>query len=213
MSLALNIQPATQPAPIPSFAKVRARSNSVRVGVARDMNGLMRVMSLRSMIYVGEQTCPFDEEFDGNDFTAATHILAEIGREPVGTIRLRWFADFVKFERVAVHSGYRGYGVVPSMMSYAIEVARRRGYTRAIAYLQQRLVPFWEPFGFRPRPGREPFSWSDHEYIEAEAYLEPHPDPLSMDTDPLVLMRPDGEWDEPGVLDFSAQREATNPHK
>lgn len=200
-------------APSRPYLQVHPTSKSVRVSVAKDLNTLMKVMSLRTLVYMAEQTCPYDEEFDGNDFTAATHLLAEIGREPVGTLRLRWFAGFVKIERVAIHSAYRGFGVTPSIISEAIEIARKRGYNHVVAYSQKRLMNFWKPFGFTPREGRPNFTWSDHEYVEVEGFLEPHPEPLSLETDPLVLMRPDGVWHEPGVLDLSAEREATNPHR
>ena len=31
---------------------------------------------------------------DGNDLAGATHLIARIGSQPVGVIRLRWFCDF-----------------------------------------------------------------------------------------------------------------------
>ena len=51
--------------------------------VARSMEDIMRVMSIRSAVYVAEQRCPHDEEFDGNDFSA-THLLGYVGDEPAG---------------------------------------------------------------------------------------------------------------------------------
>jgi hypothetical protein len=53
---------------------------------------------------------------------------------------------------------------------------------------------------------------SDHEYIEVERRLTPPADALTIDSDPLVLLRPEGLWDRPGVLDRSVNRPATNPH-
>jgi predicted GNAT family N-acyltransferase len=186
-------------------------SNRVTVEVARDLNTLMQVIALRAIVYMGEQLCPFEEEFDGNDFTAATHLVAYINGQAVGALRLRWFADFVKVERVAVRADHRGGEVVRALFGAAIEVARRRGYRRALGYIQVRLVAFWRRLGFYPREGRAPFAFSDHHYIEVEGEIEPHPAPLSIDADPMVLMRPDGLWDFEGVLDRSTARPATNP--
>lgn len=194
------------------FARVQPDSNSVVVSVAGDLNALMRVFALRAMVYMAEQVCPHDEEFDGNDFAATTHLLAEIDGEPVGTLRLRWFNDFVKFERAAVRKDARGQHVTPALMHHAMELARRRGYRRVLVHMQARLVSFWRPFGFLPRDARAPFVFSDHEYIEGEALLEPHPNPIGMDTPPLQILRPEGRWDEPGPLDASAARAPTNPH-
>jgi predicted GNAT family N-acyltransferase len=187
------------------------RSNRVNVRVAHDLNALMEIFALRAVVYMGEQACPFDEEFDGNDFTAATHIAADIDGRTVGALRLRWFADFVKVERVAVLGDHRGGEVVRCLFGAGIELARRRGYRRALGYIQVRLQPFWKKMGFYPRQGRAPFSFSDHEYIEVEGAIEPHPAPLSIDADPFVLMRPDGLWDLEGVLDRSRLRPAANP--
>lgn len=193
------------------FLQGATASNRVTVDVARDLNALMQVMALRAVVYMGEQLCPFEEEFDGNDFTAATHLVACINGQAVGALRLRWFADFVKVERVAVRGDHRGTEVVRCLFGAAIELARRRGYRRALGYIQVRLAPFWRRLGFYPREGRAPFAFSDHQYIEVEGEIEPHPAPLSIDADPLVLMRPDGLWDFEGVLDRSAARPATNP--
>lgn len=186
-------------------------SNRVRIHVARDLNALMQAFAVRTLVYMGEQSCPFEEEFDGNDFTAASHLIAEIDGAIVGTLRLRWFADFVKVERVAVTRAHRGGEIVRCLFGASIELARRRGYRRALGYIQVRLAPFWAKLGFAPRLGRPTFNFSDHEYLEVEGEIEPHPAPLSIDADPFVLMRPDGLWDTPGVLDTSRARPALGP--
>lgn len=186
-------------------------ANHVRVRVARDLNDLMRVFALRAVVYMAEQACPYDEEYDGNDFAASTHLLAEIDGEPVGALRLRWFADFVKVERVAVKPEHRGGAVVRSLFGEGVKLASRRGYRRALGHIQARLAPFWRRMGFFERPERDRFHFSDHEYIEVEGAIEPHPEALSTETPPLVLLRPEGCWDREGPLDVSTARPATNP--
>ncbi|MGE0828815.1 MAG: GNAT family N-acetyltransferase [Hyphomonadaceae bacterium] len=195
------------------FLHAGPSANHIEISVVRDLNAMMRVFALRSIVYMGEQICPYDEEFDGNDFAAATHMLAEIDGEPVGALRLRWFADFVKVERVAVKSEHRGGVVVRSLFGAAVQLARKRGYRRALGHIQARLEPFWRRLGFIPRQGRPRFSFSDHEYIEVEGAIEPHPDALSIDASPYVLLRPEGLWDQQGPLDRSAARPISNPHR
>lgn len=195
-----------------AFARVISKHDSVEVSVARDMNDLMRVFAIRSMVYMSEQFCPYEEEFDGNDL-CATHLLARINGEPVGTLRLRWFAGFAKYERAAVRSESRGAGVAVALFEYANNLARRRGYGRVLVHMQARLVPFWRPFGFKPRRDRSRFVFSDHEYVEGEAWLEPHPDPIGIDSPALQINRPEGLWDDPGPHDRSAGRPARNPHR
>lgn len=187
-----------------------AGSNRVEIQIARDLNDLMQVFAVRTLVYMAEQACPFDEEFDGNDFTAATHLIARIDGQPIATLRLRWFADFVKVERVAVAKAHRGGEVVRLLFGAGVELARKRGYKRALGYIQAHLEPFWRRLGFYARQDRARFLFSDHEYLEVEGEIEPDAHALSIDTDPMVLIRPDGQWDRPGVLDNSAQRPALN---
>lgn len=187
-------------------------SNRIDVHVVRDLNALMRALALRAIIYMGEQYCPFEEEFDGNDLSAATHLVAELDGEPIGTLRLRWFADFVKVERVSVKHGHRGGEIARALFGAGVDLAARRGYKRALGYIQVRLAPFWQRLGFYQRLDRPTFAFSDHEYMEVEGKIAEDPRALSIDSDPLVLLRPDGLWDRPGVLDRSAARPATNPH-
>src|SRR5215216_2020471 len=76
------------------------------VRIARTFNDLMTVTAIRSAVYLAEQDCPIEEEFDGNDFVAA-HFIGYIGNEPAGCLRVRFFGDFAKIERLAVRHQYR----------------------------------------------------------------------------------------------------------
>lgn len=196
-------------------ARAPWRTRRLHIDVARDLNDLVAVIALRSLVFMGEQNCPLEEEFDGNDLTASTHVIAQIDGEPVAALRLRWFADFVKVERVLVKYEHRGddVGIARRLLAFALDLARRRGYRRALAYAQIRLRDFWRRMGFKPRIDRDGFVFSDHEYMEFEAELAPHEAALTIDSDPFVLMRPDGGWDTPGVLDRSATRPPSNPHR
>ena len=93
---------------VPLYDSYVSHSGTRNIGitVARTFDDLMRVAAIRNSVYIGEQECPYDEEYDGNDLSA-THLLAYIGDEPVGCLRLRFFADFAKFERVAIRKEYR----------------------------------------------------------------------------------------------------------
>jgi predicted GNAT family N-acyltransferase len=192
---------------------IRQRKEVVRVYVAHSLDELMQVMSIRSVVYMGEQFCPYCEEFDGNDFNGATHLIARLGSEPIGVMRLRWFADFAKVERFAVLREYRGGEVAKALFDFAYALAARKGYRRVLGYIQARLAPFMQRVGgVHVRSGRPHFVFSDHEYIEVEKLLAPVPDAITADSDPMVLVRPEGDWDRPGVLDRSAIRPASNPH-
>ncbi|XBQ15459.1 MAG: GNAT family N-acetyltransferase [Oceanicaulis sp.] len=181
----------------------------IEVRVARTLDDLQRVAVVRALVYMSEQDCPYEEEYDGNDFAGATHLIVEIGGEPAGCLRLRWFAGFAKVERVCVRKGARSGRAARAMMTHAIEIIRRKGYTRFIGQVQEHLIPYWKRYGFIHRAERGVFVFSDRAYAEMEARPEPHPRALTMDTDPLVLDRPEGDWDRPGPLDRSVLRGAS----
>lgn len=196
------------PSPAP-----RTRSNSLEISVASSLDDLLQMAVVRAIVYMGEQFCPFDEEFDGNDFNGATHFIARLNGEPVGVLRMRWFAGFAKLERFAIRSQSRGGEVARALFDAAYGMAARKGYDRVLGYIQARLLPFMRRVGgVAAREGRPRLVFSDHEYIEVERWLAPTPDALTIDSDPMMILRPEGAWDRPGVLDRSAARPATNPH-
>src|ERR1700761_1599704 len=184
---------------------------TITVSVVTSQEGLNQAFSIRSQVYIGEQHCPYEEEFDGNDF-CAMHLLACVDGEPAGTVRLRWFQDYAKFERVAVLSRFRATECAKIMMEYSFEIIRRKGYVQACGYAQKRLVKYWSKYGFVPLREDKPFTFSDHEYLEVLIRFDKHPDAINLHSDPYVAMRPEGSWDEPGILDKSAERAPTNPH-
>ena len=68
----------------PSLPTPNPRAISIRI--ARDPNDLMLVTAIRSAVYLAEQDCPIEEEFDGNDFSA-THLVGYVADEPAATLR------------------------------------------------------------------------------------------------------------------------------
>jgi predicted GNAT family N-acyltransferase len=186
------------------------RSADLKVGMVRNLSDFMQVVAIRSAVFLAEQDCPYDEEFDNNDL-CSMHLLAWQKGEPVATLRIRWFAGFAKIERVCVKKQVRGGAVVKLMIDTAVDIISRKGYTRIIGYIQKRLVPFWKQLGFTPRPDRNGFRFSDYDYVECERTLPARNDALHENADPFVIMRPEGEWDEENVLDRSAKRGALEP--
>jgi predicted GNAT family N-acyltransferase len=188
----------------------KSGAKNIGVTVARNFDDLMRVAAIRNAVYIGEQECPYDEEYDGNDFSA-THLIAYMGDEPAGCLRLRFFADFAKFERVAVRKEYRKSRVAIRLIQAGLQLCQKKGYRRVIGHAQTRLTSFWTRFGFHPFEGREHFAFSDYDYVEMVAELNPDPDAIAITTDPYAVIRPEGRWHTPGILERSATRAATNP--
>jgi predicted GNAT family N-acyltransferase len=179
------------------------------ISVVRSVDDLMQVFCVRSIVYMSEQTCPHDEEFDGNDLAGATHLIARRAGEPVGTVRLRWFSGFAKFERMCVRRECRGAGAAEALLRRACEIAARKGYRKVLVHAQEKRAPHWRKIAaMNVRRGRPRFSFSDVNYVEMELELPADGRAIDFDTRPMVLLRPEGAWDEPGVLDRSMRRQA-----
>lgn len=180
------------------------------IRIARTMNDLMMVASIRSAVYMAEQDCPYGEEFDGNDLVAA-HFIGFVGNEPVACLRARFFADFAKVERLAVRHQYRKSTIAFRLVRECVTFLKRKGYRRIYGQAQDRLVDFWARFGAKPLGHNRKLTFSDFSYTEMVLELDADPNAITIDSDPYVIIRPEGEWDQPGVLDRSATREATMP--
>jgi predicted GNAT family N-acyltransferase len=180
-------------------------ARTLSVQVARNLEDLMKVFSIRAATYMHEQECPYGEEFDGNDLHAS-HFLGEIDGEPAGCLRVRYFADFVKIERLAVRHEFRTSKLAFKLVRSAIEHSRRKGYRRAYGHSREDLVRFWSIFGFRVVADRPIFTFSGQPYVEMATSITPHPNPVTMAEDPFRIIRPEGDWDSPGPLDRSANR-------
>ena len=173
--------------------------------VSRTIEDVMKVFSIRAATYMNEQACPYDEEFDGNDFCAA-HILGEINGEPAGCIRVRFFGDFVKIERLAVRPEFRSSMLAFRLVRAALDYCRSKGFRKAYGHARHDLVNFWARFGFEAIPGRPTFTFSDVEYVEMHAPVLASNDVMTIGRSPFELIRPEGAWDQPGPLDRSATR-------
>ncbi|MES2474007.1 MAG: GNAT family N-acetyltransferase [Pseudomonadota bacterium] len=187
-----------------------ADKKAIGVTIARTLEDLSRVISIRSAVYIGEQECPYDEEYDGNDL-AATHLIAYVGDEPVGCMRVRCFADFAKIERLAIRKEFRKTRAAFQLVRAGFKLCQKKGYTRVYGHSQTRLVNFWTRFGFRVPENAKRFVFSDFDYVEIVADIERDPDAITMGLDPYVIIRPEGRWHKQGILERSASREVTRP--
>jgi len=73
----------------------------LEVRVARTLDDLMMVVAIRALVYMGEQNCPYAEEFDGNDLVA-TNLIGFVNGEPAATVRMRYFGGFAKLVSAGV---------------------------------------------------------------------------------------------------------------
>jgi predicted GNAT family N-acyltransferase len=103
--------------------------------------------SLRREVFVWEQNVPEAEEHDADDLTA-THLVAVVEGEVVGTLRLIERPEHVKIGRVAVRRAFRGRGIARQMLLAAMETARARGSERFYLTAQSDKLAMYEKLGF-----------------------------------------------------------------
>jgi predicted GNAT family N-acyltransferase len=179
----------------------------VKVAVALTINDILQALAIRSAVFMAEQACPYFEEFDGNDFAGATRLVAYRDGEPSGTIRFRWFADFAKAERLAVRKDRRNVHIAKAIIDAGAVLAARKGYRQVLGHIEPELLPFWKRYGaVKDLKGGNGVQFSDRSYVEVVKELDASIDALTINSPALVLLRPEGDWDRPGILDRSVRR-------
>ena len=96
-------------------------------------------------------------------------------------------------------------------MREGIDLARRKGFPRVYGHARQGLEPFWARFGGRPIEGSSHFVFSDFAYTEMVLELGTSADAINLSSGPMVILRPEGDWDRPGILDHSSGRPIAIP--
>ncbi len=111
---------------------------------------------IRTRVFIEEQRCPPEEEWDAFD-DRARHLIATIDGLPVATARWRAVVHdgrpAAKLERFAVLSEYRGRGWGQALVRYAMADALRAGFRTCVIHAQAHLEPFYTGFGFRAVTG------------------------------------------------------------
>jgi len=108
--------------------------------------------AIREKVFIEEQDCPPEEEWDGEDPTSR-HVLGRVEGTPVATARWRAAShgkDIVaKLERFAVLPDYRGEGRGTELVRSVLEDARRAGFDTFLVHAQSHLEDWYAGLGFR----------------------------------------------------------------
>ncbi|HEY9906704.1 MAG TPA: GNAT family N-acetyltransferase [Thermosynechococcaceae cyanobacterium] len=109
------------------------------------------IQTIRQQVFQQEQGVAPDLEFDGND-AAATHWLAYLDSQPVGTARMRSLsAQVAKIERVAVLKQYRGIGIGQKLMEAVLSKLVKIGISEVQIHAQTQVQQFYDRLGFVPQ--------------------------------------------------------------
>ena len=121
---------------------------AITTKLAMKMEDSLHAFAVRAACFIGELDMPYSEEFDGHDF-GATHVIAYVGDEPVGTVRVRWFQSFAMPERLAVIQRFRGHNIGQLLLERCRKLAESRGSNMLYAQVLPADVKYWEKQGWR----------------------------------------------------------------
>ena len=172
--------------------------NLHRTVVVTTAEQMAQARAIRAICFLDERGLSYTDEFDGNDYQA-THFLMYAGDEPIGTSRIRWFADFAKIERTAFRKDYRSTRTLRRYAKFVFGHVARKGYSKLITMSLEKYAQLWErDFGFTRVPGRISQRPGDATvYFELVKHLDVPPDALTMASELSMLVRIEGAWDQP----------------
>ena len=121
---------------------------AIEIKTVRYQDFLVPIKEIRTLVFQQEQSVSAELEFDGLD-AIATHFLAYVEGEAVGTARIREIdADTAKIERLAVLSEYRKQGVGKRLMESALFTIARQNKSTAIVHAQAYIAQLYQQLGF-----------------------------------------------------------------
>lgn len=180
--------------------------NQIRCEVVTTYEQMLHAYAIRAICFMEEHGVKAQQTFDGNDYQA-THIIAYSGDDPIGTLRIRWFKDFAKFERTSFRKAYRNSQTLRALSFFVFDHVARKGYDKAITHAQPKYARLWRMvLGFKNAEGKKPVYFEGHEepYIELVKDLTPPANAISVSTDAAILFRIEGSWDAPSEYETAA---------
>ena len=106
---------------------------------------------IRERVFIEEQECPPEEEWDGHD-DSSRHVLGWVEGTAVATARWRAvpYVDAVvaKLERFAVLPDWRGQGYGTALVQSVLDDARQAGFDTFLVHAQAHLEEWYSSLGF-----------------------------------------------------------------
>jgi predicted GNAT family N-acyltransferase len=122
----------------------------IAIESAADME---RAWAIRRRVFIEEQNVPEELEMDDDD-SHALHALATLDGVAIGCGRmLEHGAREVKIGRMAVLPEFRKTGVGAHILRFLVDLARERGFRKAILHAQLTAEGFYLKEGFNPVGG------------------------------------------------------------
>jgi GNAT superfamily N-acetyltransferase len=170
---------------------------AVTTKLAMRMEDSLQAFAVRAACFIGELNVPFSEEFDGHDF-GATHVIAYVGEEPVGAVRLRWFQSFAMPERLAVIQRFRGHNIGNLLLERCRALAQSRGSNMLYVQVLPNDIGYWEKQGWRRLVPEEAGAAAKHIVAMVKAVDPSKPLP-EVEAPEAVALRHEPQLDSTGM--------------
>ena len=122
------------------------QQNNITVVKVTDQESLDKVFAIRRKVFVEEQECPPELEWEFED--ESNHFLAAVDSTPAGACRWRKTDKGFKLERFAVLSEFRGMGVGQKMVETVLNDLPANS-SNIYLHAQLSAIGLYEKFGFR----------------------------------------------------------------
>src|ERR1700744_785126 len=120
-------------------------NKKIQVKKVSDDENLQKVFAIRRVVFVGEQNCPPELEWEFEE--ESNHFLATVDDVPAGASRWRKTDKGYKLERFAVLQEFRGFGVGQELVKAVLaDLPANADYIYLHAQIQ--AVGLYEKFGF-----------------------------------------------------------------
>lgn len=104
--------------------------------------------AIREEVFVEEQKCPRQEEYDEFD-SSALHLVVYVGEEPAATGRIWHDGKSFRIGRLAVRKKFRGQKLGDLAIRLLLNKAFNSGAERVNINAQVYIMPLYEKFGFK----------------------------------------------------------------
>ena len=196
-----------------TFDAMAFASSGYRIKVVRDFEDMAKVFAIRGSAYFSDSEHLYAKHFDGNDFSS-THLIGFVDGEPVATVRIRYFSDFTRIERLAVRPTHRKSRISFKLAKAAFAFCRDKGYKRLSGVAREELVPFWSMLGFKIDASKAPIYIYGLPHFEMRLDYAETPNAVTAESHPLILLRPEGRWNQAGhheTINPTTPSEKTSP--
>lgn len=122
----------------------------MEIKIATTLAELEQAFHIREIVFVQEQHCPLEDEFDQYDHldAACTHVIAYVGEKAVGTGRIRLVDNAGKLERICILKEWRQKGVGKEIIKALEAIALQKGASSLLLHGQQHAEGFYHRLGY-----------------------------------------------------------------